>query len=174
MQIIPYHDDVTTTTDGGGETRGRHTYYDPHHVNSSCTYTLEPGQTILVTLDRHHAALEHVVQRVMVGNKTLTCRYAALDQLGLLITNRSTWLSLTIPKGTPLNVLLNVKPIHSHWVTFPPEDTTTTTTTTTQDPSKAAAAADHSSSPSPSSIRIPLEQQQQQQQQYCFVIDDKL
>jgi len=133
MQIIPY------LKDNSAAAAARH-FYAPHHFRSSRSYTLDPGQSVLITLDQHEK-LDHVVSKVMCcGNKSVACRYANPEKLGILVTNTPNGLLanpppaggggaaaaaaassvvIFVPINTYLNVLLSFKTIKSQFVTIP-------------------------------------------------------
>jgi hypothetical protein len=113
MQIIPYLQENSA-----------YSYYAPHHFKSSRSFTLDPGQTVLVTLD-HHVKLDHFASRTLCGNRTVSCRFSNPDKLGMLVTNRSDkaeGIVVFIPANTYLNVLLSLQQIKSHWVTIPDDE----------------------------------------------------
>jgi hypothetical protein len=102
MKIIPYIQVRPTP------------YYSPDDYQSSCTFTLQPGERVLVTLD-HHDPLEHVVTRSVCGEKngSVTWHYVSPDKVGLLVVNNENSF-IFARKSTPLTVLL--KDVRSHFV----------------------------------------------------------
>jgi len=99
-------------------------YFAPHHFKSSRPFTLDPGESALVTLGKRYEKLQHIsTGRVAAGESatTMTCRFSNPDKLAVLVTNMAETMTIWVPENAYLNLLLNLNPIKSQFVTIPVE-----------------------------------------------------
>jgi len=101
----------------GGNHRG---HYAPRHFRSSCSFTLGPGRSVLVSLDEQRKPPGHVASRIGCGKKRIPCRLShPTGALGLLVTNVSAGPEakiLCVAANTGLDKLLGLQEVASRFV----------------------------------------------------------